>query len=301
MSPRSVGQFVALVFIWGTTWIVIKDQLDVVNPSWSVTYRFVVAGAALMTWCLWRGIPLHLPRPALLFATVLGLFQFVMNFNFVYRSELHIPSGIPAVAFALLMIPNAILAWAFLGRRISARFALGSLLGIAGVALLFWQQLELPGSRSDTITGLLLVGAGVMSASVANVMQASPRALSIPPLATLAWAMLIGAGINALFALFIAGPPQWDPRPQYLLGVLYLGLLASAVAFALYFDLVRTVGPAEAAWTGVPIPILAMAISTALEGYRWTPLAVAGSVLALVGLVVALRAPAPSRAAAVRT
>lgn len=293
MSPKSIAQFLALIVIWGTTWIVIKDQLDVVNPSWSVTYRFALAGGALMAWCLWRGIPVHLPRPALLFATALGTFQFVLNFNFVYRSELYIPSGIPAVAFALLMVPNAILAWAFLGRRISGRFALGSALGILGVAMLFWQQLEFPGNRADTVRGLLLVGAGVMSASIANVMQASPRALTIPPLATLAWAMLIGAGINACLALAIAGPPQWDPRPQYLLGILYLGLIGSALAFALYFDLVRTVGPAEAAWNGVPIPILAMGISTVAEGYRWTPLAVAGSAIALIGLVVALRTPRP--------
>lgn len=300
MSPKSVGQFLAVVLIWGTTWIVIKDQLDVVNPSWSVTYRFALAGVLLMGWCRWRGIPLALPLPALLFASLLGLFQFVLNFNFVYRSELHVPSGIPAVAFALLMIPNAILAWAFLGRRISPRFAIGSAIGIAGVAMLFWQQLAFPGDRSDTLRGLLLVGAGVLSASVANVMQASPRAIAIPPLATLAWAMLIGASVNALVALAIAGPPAWDPRPQYFLGVIYLGLFASAVAFALYFDLVRTIGPAEAAWTGVLIPMLAMAISTLLEGYRWTPLGMAGSMLALIGLVVALRAP-PARKIAAQT
>lgn len=292
MTPRAISQFVAVVLIWGTTWIVIKDQLGVVNPSWSVAYRFAVAGLALMGWCLWRGIPLALPPRAAMFALPLGLFQFVLNFNFVYRSELYIPSGIPAVAFALLMIPNALLAWAFLGRTISRRFVLGSILGVVGVGLLFYQQLQFPGDRADTIMGLGLVALGVCSASIANVMQASPRALTIPPLAGLGWAMVIGATMNAAVALIVAGPPQWDPRPEYLIGIVYLGLVASAVAFALYFDLVRTVGPAEAAWTGVPIPILAMAISTLLEGYRWTPLAIAGSVIALVGLVVALRQPA---------
>ncbi len=293
MSTRAILQFLTVVLIWGTTWIVIKFQLGTVNPSWSVTYRFATGGVALLAWCALKGMPLTVPRHAIPFLVVLGLFQFVMNFNFVYRSELYIPSGIPAVAFALLMVPNAILAWLFLGRKISGRFALGSALGIVGVGLLFAQQLSLPGSRADTVLGLGLVVAGVLSASIANVMQASPKALTFPPVTGLGWAMLIGASINAVLASIVAGPPQMDPAPSYWLGFLYLGVVASAVAFALYFDLVRQMGPAEAAWTGVVIPIIAMAISTVVEDFRWTGLAAAGCVLALVGMVVALKQPAP--------
>ena len=291
MSPRAILQFATVTLIWGTTWIVIKFQLGDVNPSWSVTYRFATGGLALIAWCVFKRLPLTVPRHALPFLVVLGLFQFVLNFNFVYRSELYIPSGIPAVAFALLMVPNAILAWAFLKRKVSGRFLLGAVLGIAGVGMLFAQQLSLPGSRADTILGLSLVVAGVLSASVANVMQASPRALTFPAMAGLAWAMLIGAGLNAILAFAVAGPPQFDPAPSYWLGFLYLGVLASAVAFALYFDLIRQMGPAEAAWTSVLIPIIAMAISTLVEDYRWTALSVGGCVLALTGMVIALRQP----------
>jgi drug/metabolite transporter (DMT)-like permease len=298
MSSRAILQFLTVVLIWGTTWIVIKFQLGTVNPSWSVTYRFATGGVALLAWCALKGLPLTVPRHALPFLVLLGLFQFVMNFNFVYRSELYIPSGIPAVAFALLMVPNAILAWLFLGRKISGRFALGSALGILGVGLLFAQQLSLPGTRAETMLGLSLVVAGILSASIANVMQASPKALTFPPITGLGWAMLIGASINAVIATAIAGPPQIDPAPSYWLGFLYLGVVASAVAFALYFDLVRQMGPAEAAWTGVLIPIIAMAISTVVEDFRWTGMAVAGCVLALVGMVIALRQPAPKVATA---
>ncbi len=291
MNSRTVSQFLIVVLIWGTTWIVIKGQLGTVNPSWSVAYRFAIAGAVLLGWAILRGEPIRVPRSSLPFLAAVGVLQFVLNFNFVYRSELYIPSGIPAVAFALLMVPNALLAALFLGRRISLRFMAGSALGILGVGLLFAQQLAFAGDPAATITGLSLVVAGVVSASAANVMQASPAALRYPPTAGLAIAMLIGAAVNAAVALGVAGAPQWDPRPEYLAGLIYLAVVASAVAFALYFDLIRRIGPAEAAWTGVPIPILAMAISTVLEGYRWTPMAAVGTVLALAGLVVALWQP----------
>jgi drug/metabolite transporter (DMT)-like permease len=196
------------------------------------------------------------------------------------------------------MVPNAALAFLFLGRRLTPRFLAGAMLGITGVGLLFAQQLALPGDRSETLLGLLLTGAAVLSASVANVMQASPAATRMPALPGLAWAMLAGAAINAGIALLLAGPPQWDPRPQYLAGVLFLGVFASALAFGLYFDLIRAIGPAEAAWTGVPIPILAMGFSTLLEDYRWTPLAAGGATLALIGLVVALGKPPARQASA---
>jgi drug/metabolite transporter (DMT)-like permease len=293
VKAKSIAQFVTVVLIWGFTWIIIKGQLDAVNPSWSVAFRFGVAGIALAGWCLIRGLPFTIPRASLPFLGVFGLAQFVLNFNLVYRAEQYIPSGIPAVAFALLMVPNAILAALFLKRPISRRFILGSLLGIAGVAMLFAQQLAFPGDRADTIKGLLLVTGGVLAASVANVMQATPRALAYPALPGLAVAMLIAAAMNAVLAFAIAGPPDVAWSWPYVGGVLYLGVVASAIAFGLYFDLLRTIGPAEAAWTGVPIPILAMAISTFVEGYRWTPLAAVGVVVALTGLVVALRQPAP--------
>ena len=77
-------------------------------------------------------------------------------------------------------------------------------------------------------------------------------------------------------------------------GVGYLGIMASAVAFTLYFQTIRDIGPARAAYSSVVIPVIAMGFSTALEGYRWTALGVAGSAVALLGMVVALSAPRPA-------
>jgi len=64
------------------------------------------------------------------------------------------------------------------------------------------------------------------------------------------------------------------------------------LTFPLYFGVVRAIGPAKAAYSSVIIPVIAMLLSTLFEGYRWTPLAISGSVLALTGLVLALRAKA---------
>ena len=74
-------------------------------------------------------------------AALLGTLQFVLNYNFVYAAELYITSGLAAVVFALLVVPNALLAWLFFGQRVTAASSLGSAVAMAGVALLFVQEI----------------------------------------------------------------------------------------------------------------------------------------------------------------
>jgi drug/metabolite transporter (DMT)-like permease len=97
-----------------------------------------------------------------------------------------------------------------------------------------------------------------------------------------------GALIDAAIAFAMTGPPSFDPRPSYWLGVLYLALFASVLTFSLYYPVVRKIGPAKAAYSSVLVPIIAMGFSTALEHYRWTPVTIAGALLALGGMAAAL-------------
>jgi len=85
-----------------------------------------------------------------------------------------------------------------------------------------------------------------------------------------------------------------ETRATYWIGVVYLGLFASALSFTIYFGIIRAIGPGKAAYSSVIVPIVAMALSTLFEGYVWSPLAIAGGVLAMAGMLIALRARAPA-------
>jgi drug/metabolite transporter (DMT)-like permease len=93
-------------------------------------------------------------------------------------------------------------------------------------------------------------------------------------------------------ALAGSGWPELDFRPAYWLAVVYLALFGSAITFPLYLYVMRAIGPARAAYSSVMVPIVAMGFSTLLEDYRWTPVAAAGAVLALGGMLFALRGKA---------
>jgi len=295
-QPRVLIPFAIVTVIWGSTWLVIRDQLGVVPPSWSVSYRFLVAGVALLAWAAAVREPGKIGLRGLGFATVLGLAQFVMNFNFVYRAEQYITSGLVAIVFAMLLVPNALLARIFLGQKMGRQLIVGSVIAMAGVGLLFVHEVRSdPHGSAVALTGIGLTLVAILWASSANVLQATDLAKRFPLLRTTGLAMLIGAGIDALWASVTVGPPVMDWRWSYVAGILYLGLAASALAFPLYFRVIRTIGPAKAAYSGVIVPVIAMTLSTLFEGYRWSPLAAGGAGLAAVGLVVALTARRPNR------
>ncbi|WP_416906837.1 MAG: DMT family transporter [Polymorphobacter sp.] len=290
-TPRLWLYFAIVTLIWGSTWLVIKYQLGEVPPSWSVTWRFVVAALMLFGFCGLTGRSLRLSPAQHRFAALVGLTQFMLNFNFVYRAEAHMASGLVALIFALLVIPNSLFAWALLGQRVTVRFMAGSAMGIIGVVMMVWTDLARPGEGGDEVAlGVALAVAGVLSASIANVMQASSMGRTLPLEGGLAWSMLYGALMNAGVALLLSGPPVILWEAGYLAGVVYLALAASAVAFILYFTVVRVVGPGKAAWSGVLIPLVALGLSTLFEGFVWSWLAAVGAALALAGLIVALRA-----------
>ncbi len=281
--------FIIFTAIWGSTWIVIRDQLGVVPAQWSVTYRFALAAVAMALVARWKGQSLALGRRGLSAAAIIGATQFCINFNAVYVAERYITSGLVATVFALLLIPNSLLAWGFLGQKPTARFFWAALVATAGMGLLFLHEIHAhPAASADIAIGIGLTLVGLIGASVSNVYQAGDEARRHPLFALLAWAMAIGALIDGLIAIAVAGAPVFDPRPTYWAGVAYLALAATVLCFSLYIPVVRRVGPGKAAYSSVIVPIIAMALSTGFEGYRWTTLSVAGAVLALGGMVLAI-------------
>ena len=284
-----VVPFVIFTLVWSSTWIVIRDQLGVVPPQWSVTYRFAIAAVAMAIVARLGGHSLKMDGGGLKAALVIGVTQFCVNFNSVYLAERFITSGVVATVFALLLIPNSLLAWGFLGQKPSGRFVSAGLVAVAGVGLLFVHELRSsPLDGRQIAIGLGFTLLGLFGASAANVYQAGKEAHRHPLPSLLAWSMTIGTVLDATLAFTIAGPPVIETRAGYWAGMLYLSLAASVLCFSLYFPVVRKIGPGKAAYSSVLVPIIAMSLSTAFEGYRWSSLAIAGGVLAIGGMFLAL-------------
>jgi drug/metabolite transporter (DMT)-like permease len=283
--------FLICTLIWSSTWLVIRSQLGIVPPAWSVTYRFLIAVVAMMAYARVSGASLRMTPRQHGFAACYGTALYALNYCAVYMAERTITSGLVAVLFALLVVPNALFGWIFLKQGVSRAFLIGSGVALAGLVLLFaHEMMAAPAGRPAVMAGIGWSMVAVLIASVGNVTQAAGPVRSVAAPALVAWGMAWGSLVNILFALIVTGPPVFDSSPVYWAGTVYLGLLGSAVAFTAYLHVTRAIGPARAAYTGVLTPVLAMLLSTLFEHYRWSWESALGCALAIAGLVVALRA-----------
>ncbi|WP_299196737.1 DMT family transporter [uncultured Erythrobacter sp.] len=293
LNWRIILPFVLTGTIWGSTWFVITGQIDGVPAAWSVFYRFALATPALFLVAFLMKRRLILIAPEHRLAALVGVFQFSGNFLFVYHAELYVTSGIVAMMFGLLMVPNALLGRFFLGERVQGGFLLGSLIAIIGVSFLLvheWSANPDAGVVGGNVAlGIGLALLGILAASFANVVQANPTGRGVPMVSLLAWAMLYGTLFDLGFAWLTAGPPPLPTSSNYWIGIVYLALIGSVITFPLHYNLVREIGAGRTAYNSILTISVAMLISTLFEGYQWTALTAGGMVLAVIGMVLALR------------
>lgn len=293
LRPAIALPFLLVGLIWGSTWWVIADQLKGPPPAWSVVWRFAAATPAMFLVAVLSGQGWRISGAGHRLALVIGLTQFCGNYNFVYRAEEHLTSGIVAVMVGLIIVPNAFLGRVLLGQRITPRFIVGSIIAIAGIALLLIHEAQAAPPGRDVWLGVVLTAAGVGAASFAAVVQANETGRAQPMLALVGWSMAYGLAANVAYAWATTGPPVLPVRPTYWWGVGYLAIMGSVVTFPLYFRLIRDLGAGRAAYNGILVLMVAMTISTLFESYRWSVLAISGAALATAGLIIALRARNP--------
>ena len=278
--------YLLVVLIWGSTWYAIELQLGVVAPEWSIVFRFFLAAVLLFSWCLVSRRNLVFPFKTHLSLLVLGLLMFSANYILVYTGTGYLTSGLVAVAFSTLTILNIINARIFLKIPIERSIMLGALLGISGLMMIFWPEIDTLSLADETSIGLMLCLGGTALASLGNTVAASKRAAAIPVNALTAWAMLYGSVATAIMAIGTGKELMFDDRPAYWISLLYLALPGSVIAFILYFWLLKNIGVAKTAYSAVMIPIVALAISTIFEGYSWTSASIIGLSMVIIGNVV---------------
>ena len=283
----NLSLYALTVLIWGTTWIAIKWQLGVVPPPVSIAWRFWLAALVLFALLRIMRRPIMPPRAAwpLLCAQALALF--CVNFLCFYYAERIVPSGLVAVVFSTAPLLNSINGRLFMGRPLRGGAILGASLGLAGIGCLFAQQMAGHAGDQGMWLGLFIAFLGTMSFSAGNLLSSRMQAMGLHPIVTNSWAMLIGAAVLTAGSLLAGLPfePEWSAR--YLGALAYLAVPGSVIGFTAYLMLVGRIGPERAAYCTVLFPIVALAVSTVFEGYRWSALAVIGLLLVVAGNLVA--------------
>jgi len=289
------------VVIWGTTWIALKLQLGNVPIPWSIAWRFALAAAVLFGWLAARG-RLRLPRREVRWLVAAqGLCLFCLNFICFLNASRTIASGLVAVVFSTATLWNALGARLVFKRALTPAILGGGALGLGGLLLMFWPELARHGATAGTWRGLVFALGGTLCFSCGNLLSARMQALGETPVLTNAWGMTVGALALVAGCAAFGIAPAFDASPTYVGAWLYLAIPGSVVGFTAYLSLVGRLGPERAAYCTVLFPLVALAISSVVEDYRWTPPALAGLLLVMAGNVLVFRKPAPRVATQART
>jgi drug/metabolite transporter (DMT)-like permease len=281
--------FAAAVAIWGTTWLAITFQLGRVPPEASVTWRFGLASLLAAGICRARGDGLRFPARVHRELALFGLFMFCAGYLAVYHAETHLVSGLVALGYSASPLVNLALSRVALGTPMNGRVALGGLLGMAGIALVFWPEVARVQAGRGALLGAALTAAGVLSSSIGSVVALRLERLGVNVWQKMAWGMAYGAAGCALAALLSGQPLAFDWSPAYVASLLYLAVLGSIAAFGAFLTLLGRVGAARAGYVGVMTPVVALAVSGLFEGFTWGALTLAGVAVAIAGNVLVLR------------
>jgi drug/metabolite transporter (DMT)-like permease len=281
--------FAICVLVWGTTWFAITFQLDRAPVDVAVTWRFALAGIAVLALSAARGERLRFtPREHVRLAFQ-GAFMYGVSYICVYEAERYVVSGLVAVGYSASPLVAGLGARALFGTRVTRRFLLGGVLGLSGIALIFWPEFVRAAGNHAALLGAVFTVAAVLLSTVGNLTASRNRLHGLPFWPALGFGMVYGAAVCAVLALYHGASFALPIAPSFWLTLLYLAFAGSVLTFASFLTLQERLGPGPTGAVGVMTPLLALVVSMIFEGYRPDVLTFVGAALAVTGNVLVLR------------
>ena len=290
MSAADLGRLVLLAAVWGLAFVFIRVAVMPLGPFALVELRQVIAGVALALYLRSLGLALDL-RGRWRIYLPLALLNSAIPFVLIATAQRELAASYAVILVSTSPLFAALIAAAALKEPLTLRKMTGLLLGIAGIALLVgWNPAAMAvppvWAIAATLTAALFYAmAGVYTRIVAQ---------GIPPIATAAGSQLASALVVLPFVAVV--PPGAMPTPLEWLNVLALALLSSALAFILYFQLIRNVGPVKTLTVNFLAPLFGVGGGALLLGERITANMLAGAAVILVGTALVLGVAQPRTA-----
>lgn len=289
-APLAVPLQIALLCaIWGSTWWAIRLCLADQPPLSSAALRFAIAGAAMALLapglCRREAAP---PPPTWLWVLAAGT-NFAGSYGVLYVAETVVPSGIAAVlwaVFPLLMAGSGV--W-WLGERLRPRQLLGFVVAFGGIVTVFAGNLGGAAGRPD-MAALLLLSPVVSAVGTTLVKKYGSGTSSVRLNRN---GMLLGAALLGAAAFLREDPLAMAWTWRGTVALLYLALFGTALAFGVYFHLLRTAPASMLSLITYVTPVLAMLLAAMVGDGAMDAAAWLGTLLVTAGIALVVRRPRP--------
>ena len=277
------------ILIWGSSWIMIKFQVEVVSASISIFYRFFLAAIILQCLCLIKRQKSVYALREYIFIAIQGFCLFAVNYWLFYLSAEYLSSGLMALIFSTIVVMNMINGRIWFGTTINLKMVFGAMMGISGLTLVFWPEIQWEDSNYNMFKGLIFAFVATYFSSLGNIVSVRNQKKGIPVFYSNAYAMTFGCLTMLMITMITDEHWNFSWNPQFLLSLVFLSVFASVVGFWCYLTLLGRVGADRGAYATLIFPIVALSISTVFEGYQWSLIAISGVVLILLGNYIILK------------
>jgi drug/metabolite transporter (DMT)-like permease len=277
--------FAAIYLVWGSTYLAIRYAVETIPPLVTAGIRHSIAGGVLFLWAYARGY--RAKREHWIAGAIVGALFFLVGHGTLHWAEQHVASGLAALLIATEPMFILVLARATGQQKISRLSALGLGLGVVGVAILTGFELS---TKDTSLIGMLAVLVGSLSWAAGVVI--SPK-LKLPtdalartavPLVCGAIMLLAAAGVTGEFHAL-----HWQAvSMKSILGLAYLIVFGSIVAFTAYTWLLQRCPPTLVATHTYANPVVAVLLGWLFAGEALTARVVLAS-LAILGAIVLIR------------
>jgi drug/metabolite transporter (DMT)-like permease len=278
--------YISTVLIWGTTWLAIAFQVDEVAVEVSVFYRFSLAAVLQVGLMCSFGRLKWIPISQHKWIAAQGLLLFSVNFILFYNAAVYLTSGLISVIFSMATIFNMLNGIIFHQKLPEIKSLLVVFIGLVGICLIFWPDLNGEDWLSDIVLGLLLAMGGTYCFSLGNLVSQHQQKQGRDVLTVNSYSLVYGAIGLGVWNVINGYHFDLEYTSKYLGSLFYLASVGTLIGFGAYLLLVVRIGTEKSAYATVLFPIVALTLSTIYEDYVWTQMSVAGVAMALLGNIV---------------
>ncbi|MBS0272310.1 MAG: DMT family transporter [Proteobacteria bacterium] len=286
---NNVLLYTLTVLIWGTTWFAIKLQVGHAPDEISILYRAALAALFLLAWCKIKGFSLSFKIRDHVFLCGLGLSMFSLHYLFVYNAASYIVSGVIAVVFSGVSFLSIANNYIFFRTKPTFNVSLGAFIGIIGLCVFFWDEIARSSLQNNAMKGLGLAAIGSLIFSLGGSISRRNHNVGLDLVPSMAMGMVYGTFAMFIYTFFQSSQFILPESAIYWASLLYLVIPGSVIAFLCYLKLIKNIGPEFASYTTILFPVVALIISSVLEGYTWSANDLFGLVFVLLGNIIVMR------------
>lgn len=277
---------VLLAFCWGPTFLFNKigvQEIPVLTLAWS---RVGIAALILCIALRCQGERLPAWGPVWKHLIVMGLVSSSLPFTLFVWGAIYVSVSLAAILIGMTPFYTALMAHFFLpNEKMNVRKVVGLLCGIFGLLCIFFPSIR-QGMTADLFGVFLLIVA--VASNALGYVYVRKNLQGVPPLQATA-AQLLTSAITLTPLCFIVDQPLTLPIPslQALLAALMNAVVGTALAFLIYYKLIKNANATYAATVNYLLPVIGVSLGVVFmkDSIGWNFLA--GAMFAILGILIA--------------